>query len=304
LHSRWQSAFFELIVARMLQVLGASIGFEPDGRDGSRIDFAARFTDLPINVEAVSPIVDGEAGEAVKLRTPLLDIVEPLVPEGWGAMVLNLPDLGPNDSKRRFRQEVTNVMASLPLSSTKPVELIADLPQGQIRLQLFQGEFGGRAILSEPPITSWNNSEQRIRCAAQRKKRQARAADGPALVAIHAGGISSKFEDFDIALFGRTFERLDRQLEVIETGFQPSGLFAERRSEPPVLAGALAFVRVGFKRFPDPVLYLHPRFSGCFPDSLRMLERRYLDPAGEGIVTIPSRHPDFMAELMFVPDRV
>jgi hypothetical protein len=303
LRTRWQSAFFEMIVARTLQALGASLVCEPEGCDGSRIDYAARFADYLVNVEAVSPVVNAQAGETVKQRSPLLDIVEPMVPKGWGAMVLDLPLIGPNDSKRQFRRQVASLMASLPLTADQPVDLAADLPQGRVSLRLWPGDFGGQPILAEPAIASWNDTEERIRWAVGRKKRQARAA-GPALVAIHAGGIGSEFEDFDIAFFGRTFERINQQWKVIETGFQPSGLFANRRSEPPVLAGALAFIRVGFRPFPDPVLYMHPRFPGSLPDSLLMLERRYLDAAGEGIVTIPSRRPGLMGELMFVPDHL
>lgn len=304
LRSRWQSAFFEMIVARTLQLLGASISAEPEGIDGSRIDFAARFTDLPVNIEAVSPIIDAEAGEAVKLHVPLLDIIETLVPEGWGAMVLELPRLGPNDSKRQFRQEVANMMALLPARSTRSVDFTADLPKGRIHLCLYPGIDGDQRILMEPAITSWNNSEQRIRRAALRKKRQARAANGPSLVAINAGGISSKFEDFDVALFGRTYEQFDPRLGVIGKGFQPDGLFAGRRSEPPILAGVLAFVNVGFRQIPDPVLYLHPRFTENLPESLLILERRYLDPAGEGIGMTPSQHPGVMTGLRFVPNDI
>jgi hypothetical protein len=43
LHDRWTSAFFELIAARTLQVLGASLEVEPGGAEDIRIDFVASF---------------------------------------------------------------------------------------------------------------------------------------------------------------------------------------------------------------------------------------------------------------------
>ena len=43
LHDRWGSAFFELIVGRTLQALGATIEIEPGGASDVRVDFAARF---------------------------------------------------------------------------------------------------------------------------------------------------------------------------------------------------------------------------------------------------------------------
>lgn len=77
-HDRWQSAFFELIVARTLQVLGASIEVEPGGAEDIRIDFVAGFPDSTVSVEAVAPAFNVEVGEQVKQRNPLLDIVESL----------------------------------------------------------------------------------------------------------------------------------------------------------------------------------------------------------------------------------
>jgi hypothetical protein len=68
LHDRWHSAFFELIVARTLQVLGADIEVEPDSEAGTRIDFLARFPDRPVSVEAVAPVINAAAGKEAKRR--------------------------------------------------------------------------------------------------------------------------------------------------------------------------------------------------------------------------------------------
>jgi hypothetical protein len=44
----WHSTFFELIVARLLQELGASLVFEGSNREGRRPDFTAQFSDVAI----------------------------------------------------------------------------------------------------------------------------------------------------------------------------------------------------------------------------------------------------------------
>lgn len=96
LHVREHSALFELLVARTLQVLGSEIEVEPQSPSGTRVDFLARFDGSPdgtVAVEAVSPVFDADAGETVKLRTPLLDIIESMAPPGYRAWVLSLPRL-------------------------------------------------------------------------------------------------------------------------------------------------------------------------------------------------------------------
>jgi hypothetical protein len=47
---RWTSTFFELIVARVLQELGASIEVEIPNSSGKRPDFTAKFSDATIRV--------------------------------------------------------------------------------------------------------------------------------------------------------------------------------------------------------------------------------------------------------------
>lgn len=278
LRNRWQSAFFELIVARTLQLLGASITVEPPSAKGTRIDFVARFPDGILNVEAVSPLVDGAAGKTVQERSPLLDIIERLVPNGWGVGVVELPTIGPNESKRIFREAVEQLFDSVP-PQREVVDLIKEVPQGRLHIRLWTDPPGGSQIVFEPPITSWNNTEERIRLAIKRKKHQARATEeGASVVAIHAGGISSKFEDFDLALFGRSVMVLNHSRIVTGHRLKPDGVFAARRREPPVLSGVLAFIRVGFRTFPDPIFYPHPRSTEVLPTALDGLQQRVFMP--------------------------
>lgn len=54
LHGNFQSHFFEVVVGRYLQVLGAEVVPEPLGTNNTRIDFRATFPDGVISVECVS----------------------------------------------------------------------------------------------------------------------------------------------------------------------------------------------------------------------------------------------------------
>src|SRR5215203_4506485 len=73
LHNRWHSAFFEVIVARTLQVLSAEIEIEPGSETGTRMDFLARFSDHTVSVEAVAPVFNADVGETAARRAPLLE---------------------------------------------------------------------------------------------------------------------------------------------------------------------------------------------------------------------------------------
>jgi hypothetical protein len=54
LRADWKSHFFELLVGRCLQEMGARVEHEPPGTTSKRIDFRATFADAAVSVEAVS----------------------------------------------------------------------------------------------------------------------------------------------------------------------------------------------------------------------------------------------------------
>lgn len=306
LHERWDSAFFELIVGRTLQVLGATIEVEPGGASDTRIDFVARFPDATVAVEAVSPLFNAEVGETVKRRNPLLDFVESLAPPGVWVMVSALPDLGPQDSKKQFRDTVRRLLARVGDVGSAPVDLAEDLPEGTIHLRLVKkgaGVTSGRSIGIEPALTAWDDSESRIRRAVARKRRQGRAASGPTLLAVHATGLSSSYEEFDLALFGREVTTVGPNERLLGTRFEADGAFG-RGSGEPTWAAALAFLNVGFLGGPAPILYLHPRFEGRLPSALLALKRRRYDAEAGAIVTDKPTTTDVLSELRFVSPEV
>jgi hypothetical protein len=302
LHERWHSAFFELIVGRTLQVLGATIEVEPGGASDTRVDFVARFPDTTVAVEAVSPVFSSEVGETAKRRNPLLDIIESESPPDVWVMVSSLPDLGPQDSKKLFRSTVRRLLAEAGDVTSSPVDVAKELPEGMVRLTLVKKGAGvppGRSVGIEPALTTWDDTEQRVRRAIVRKRRQGREAGVPALVAVHATGIASSYEEVDMALFGREVATMGPDGRLLGTRFEADGVFAGGSGEP-TWAAALAFLNVGFLGGPDPILYLHPRFEGRLPEALEVLEKRTYDVEAGAIVTEKPSTTGVLGTLNFV----
>jgi len=300
LRTRFNPGLFELVVARTLQLLGGEIETEIPERNGKRLDVRATFVDGVVGIEAVSPTNDIESGEELKQRAPLLDIIENRVPDGWTACVWEIPDIGPNDSKKEFRQALDTLLSVPP--SRVDTERSINMNSGRLSILLRPVESGYRPISIEPAIVQWNRTSDRIRqaIASKKRKKQARTADYPVLLAIHGSGISSSIEDFDTTLFGNSVEYVDRMFGSIGVGFVPNGVFAKVRREPPTFAGVLAYAKVNYWKNPTPVLYLHPRFTGLLPESLMQLERRTLSPNRDGIDIELSLVPELLADL--IPD--
>ncbi len=293
----YRSAFFELVVARTLQVLDGTItSCEPENPvDGTKIDFMTRFPNHEVGVEATSPLFDREMGETAKDHAPLIGVVEELIPPGWAVAVSSLPDLGPSDSKKALKAAVKQMLdVPLPVPGEGERQVSRELPEGEIRLTLFSKTAHrlreSTKIVWEAPMTTIDDSKRVIRDAVEGKRRQARNVAVPVLVAVDAKGIVSRLEDFDMALFG------SQQAP----SFQAAGLFAKGEGEP-TISGVLAFTEVGFLRCSEPVLYLHPRFKGSLPDGLLQLECRTL--TADGISVQEARSQGFLEVLGFVdPD--
>src|ERR1051325_6631058 len=184
-YHRWKSALFELIVARILQELGATIELEQTNSEGRKPDFTAKFPDETIIVEAVSPVFNADAGVTTKNREPLFRIIESNIPEGWGVGVWELPKIGPNDSRKEFEKTVKQMLSiSPPVEGTRDIELVAQISTGTIRLHLWPGKMKSRRLMWEAPITAWDNSKERIRSAVRKKRSQVRSSNNPVLLAI------------------------------------------------------------------------------------------------------------------------
>ena len=305
LETPWRSAFFELIVARTLQVLGASLVVEPEGLSTTRIDFQATFPDGTVSVEAVAPVFDGSLGRTLQDQAALLDLVEAAAPPDRGTIVVALPAIGQRDSKQEFRDALRRLFANVPPPAGMDLpDLRAELSSGTLHLQILPRRYGDRAIAIEPAQAIGDTSEQRIRQAIAGKRRQARNQGYPALVAVSASGIASLLDDFDQALFGREVMRLDARRVIAGYGFDASGIFAAGlRDKVPTFAGALAFFHIGFggsDGAADPVLYHHPRFQGCLPRALLDLPQRRFDAALGRIERLSAKRENILGAFNFV----
>jgi hypothetical protein len=158
--------------------------------------------------------------------------------------------------------------------------------------------------MSEPAVAAWNTSEEKIRKAIKKKRPQGRNVEIPSILAVYANGISTTFEDFDHALYGREVGVLSTEtptetLDVSGSEFHADGVFNKGEGDP-TWAAVLAFVNVYLGGGSHPVLYLHPRFKGDLPETLTSIESRSFDPVAGSVNMVPSRRPGFMKGLNFV----
>ncbi len=110
----------------------------------------------------------------------------------------------------------------------------------------------------------------------KRKKKQAKSSEFPVILAINLDGMIGSFEDFDVSLFGHSWENVSYNT----IGFDADGIFTTRidKAKKPTYAGILAFLNVGLWGWhEDPILYLNPSFNGELPEKLLNLRTRYYD---------------------------
>ena len=288
--------FFELVVGRFLQVLGATVEHEPVGRRGKRVDWRATFDDgSTVLVEATSPAYNAGAAKEHRRLEALVGAIEAEAAPGWWIYPRELPKLGLSDARRDLRALVRRWMADLPdpagYSSSHRLVLDAIMPAGRVALELWPGS-NGRPTQSPIAMVSMgafvDDSALRVTVAAEAKRRQARAFPGEVvLVAIDAPFGGPDLEAFDTALLGSTAVLIspDPDRGILGYRFQPDGaLSTQSRAD---YAGVLAFGRVGVFGAKDPTLYVHPRFEGPFPAGLAPLRRRAVE-ARNRIVDTPA----------------
>ena len=295
-----KAAYFEMIVGRFLQLVGATLTYEPDSADDRHVDFLAAFRSGSVFVEATSPEYNREGVARAAHREPLLDILTDEAPHGWSIRVEQLPNHGPDDSRKAFRRTVRALLADLPDQATADQEPVikAEFPNGRLVMRLRRGRPDGADPLASYPGPSFvGNTRDEISRAVRRKRDQARAFHqlGPVMLALDSGFWTDD-DDFDLALFGGTHVTIGADGETHTSSFDATGAFATQRAAE--FAGALVFVDLGFVSGPDPLLYLHPRFVGDLPSELGVLERREL--TDDGIRVVPATETGVLERLPFV----
>jgi hypothetical protein len=306
-----KDGFFELVVARTLQELGADIECEPENPiDRSRVDYAATFADGTVFAEAVSPVLDKELGAALKRESPLTQLINDNVPTGWAAHVRVLPNVGPDESKRHiktFLQREMNLPS--PTREDDEVEITGPFEQGSLRVILIPQSCHGLSedtkVAIRNAIAYFPNDHAVLRGAVKRKYRQLSNLDGTSLVALNMFSTTANRDDLDRALFGTSETQMGQFMNEVRRYRKDDGLFAGGIGEP-TISGVLAFPEVGFLGCQDPVLWVHPRFEGEFPRALNDLETRYAPYAPDAdpeVIVRPANETNLLRNLGFVEKR-
>jgi hypothetical protein len=304
LEHRWASAFFELVCARVLQKLGASIEVEIEKKtkDGttkrSKPDFTATFPDYQVIVEAASTILDPNSRNTSKDQCDLIEILKAQIPTSWSFFAWSLPQIGQRDSKSEFKKAVAGIVTELPESADNTIFYVEKvICSGTIYLEMIP-KVTDASWLAGPPNDSVDNIQKNIEKAVHRKRKQVRQSGTPVVLAINMDGLGASYEDFEQVLFGRSWLNVKDRT----TGFEANGLFTGRvdKEKPPTFAGVLAFFNVGLWGWnADPILYINPRFRGEIPNGLLRLERRLYDSERNTIIGVKTQYPDLRKEMLF-----
>ena len=273
--------FFELVVGRFLQVLGATVEHQPVGVGGVNVDWRATFPDGAVYVEATSPTYNQPAALEARRRVELVAVIETAAPEGWW-IARRLPNIALGESRRAFRDLIRSFFADLPdpsgYSINNRLRLEATMEQGSVVLDIWPGEPKGSPICMVSMGAHYDDSALRVAVAAKAKRTQARAYPGEAvLLAIDTPFGGPDVEEYDRALFGTTAVHIGDE-GVTGYSFQPDGALA--RQERAEYAAVLAFPRVSMFGAIDPIVYHHPRFDGTVPAEFLDLRHRFLEEGG------------------------
>lgn len=149
----------------------------------------------------------------------------------------------------------------------------------------------------EPGGAVLDSTESAVRRAVARKKRQVRAVPHPVILAVQARGLCSDFDDFRLALYGRSVAHCDETGQVVRESFDPDGAFATRRREAPTYAAVLAFLGIGVRTITPPMFFLHPRYTGPLPVALNRLARCSFDPRSMLVSVQPAPDIDYVDAL-------
>lgn len=307
LEHRWASAFFELVCARVLQKLGASIEVELEKQTTggtitkSKPDFTATFPNGSVIVEARSTILDPDSRKTSKDQSDLIEILKSQIPQSWSFIAWELPQVGQSDSKQEFKKAVADIITALPSPEEHAsVYVTKAISSGNIFLELISKQ-GDESWLAGPVNQAFDDAQLKIEKAIHGKRKQTRQSNIPVVLAINMDGMGSSYEDFDQVLFGHSWYHANFGT----SGFKADGLFTGRANtnKPPTFAGILAFFNVGLWGWAtNPILYINPRFAGKLPDGLLKLEQRLYDSGENRIIEVKTQYPSLRKEMLFAID--
>jgi hypothetical protein len=280
----WDTVLFELFVGRTLQLLGASITVQdPIEATGKRPDFTTEFLDGSVTVEATTITTNATLRQQLRDNESLVQIIATLMPLDCSVAIWRLPRLSPNDAKHQFKAAVSRLLYAAvdeARQARSTVEVGEELESGEFWLTVYPQRLGTNGIVTHGMAGGADDTEHCIPRAFRRKKKQVRKSNLPVILALTPSPIGGDLEDFDKALFGRSYELHGFNNEIMEVGFHADGIFASKRPEQPTYAAALVYPTIGYRHVPDPVLYLNSRFSDLLPENLMKLRVQFLDEQG------------------------
>jgi len=299
LRNRWKSAFFELIIGRRLQEVGYKFEHEKPLSNGKKPDFLVKTSLGKIIIEATSPIINSKVGEFYKKRIPLIEILKENAPEDWIINILNLPDIGFNDSKKPFKSFIKNEFKKVTKSNSSRYSINKIFPEGKLELLLMFKSNPKNSIGIRPAVSYAENSKYRIEHSINDKRKQLRDLEKPVILAIQGSNTGTDLNDFDQILFGHSFTRLNQNREKVEKGFHADGEFISDKNDP-TYEGILAFHEVGFTQLKLPTLYLHQNAKPELSDIFSFLNIRYYEESENSIQIIKAQKEVDLKNFNFV----
>jgi hypothetical protein len=299
LRSDFQGHFFEIIVGRYLQVLGAEVTAGPLGTNGTRVDYQANFADGIISVECVSKRFNKSTQTAMARNSRMVSMLEPLSPGRWILRVRQLPDVSNESEFEPYLTWAEEWLAMVSkLDSQHPQSRSWNGQHGEMRLDVLPYERSPGRMVMGPGHGFVDDSVERLKDALidSHKRRQALGSHPPVFLAVDCPFNGPDAGDFDRALFGLTVEHRGFDIEaIVGHAFEPNGLLVRDREVP--FAGVIAFLGMQMTQALDPIVYLNPRQRWALPAAISAHELRVW--TSEIAVTRAER-PPLMGDVGFV----
>jgi hypothetical protein len=278
LRQDWQSFYFEIIVGRYLQVLGANV--EPSAKYANEtdVDYRATFPDgVVVSVECVSKRYNIVAHDEMRRHGNMSRMLDAVGPHQWAIAFRKLPKAQSPIEFQPYVNRAAEFYATLPEAVDGgphiPFEWTGE--QGRIVLEALPFPRGTMPNHMGAAVSWRDNSIERIKAALidSHKRRQARGAFPPVFLAVDSPFMGPDTEDFDQALFGQTVDhRGFEPHENVGLSFNPNGLLVTDKDIP--FAGVIAFLGMRMTTASDPVIYLNPYQRWKLPAALAAHEQR------------------------------
>jgi hypothetical protein len=284
LRNDWQAHWFEIVVGRYLQVLGARVDYQPRGTNGTEIDFRATFPDGGVSIECVSKRFNKEMHASVATNERLTNMIDKIGPIGWLLDIGHLPPVTPDE----FQPALPELAAwfkqlPAPVKDGPRLTYRAEVGTSWLLFDAVPWPLATAPLHIGPAVGGIVDDIKVLRDALidSHKRRQARGAQPPVLLAVDCPFFGPDAHDFDQALFGQSVQHLGLHRETVGFSFNSNGLLVSDADIP--FAGVMAFLDMGMTSAGDPLLYLNPHQEWSYPSAIAGHEQRTWTPSGVAV---------------------